>query len=124
LAETYMDLQLNEEKHLPDSRNEASVELSSVYPSGKEGGPYGTRKDTLLESVPLGVTTLTSPVVAPVGTVAVISELDSTLKAANMPLKLTLVASVRLVPRILTAAPTFPEAGSVFTNGPIPTDRL
>jgi hypothetical protein len=86
---------------------------------------YGTTwKGTLLKSVPLGVTTLTSPVVAPVGTVAVISELDATLKAANMPLKLTLLAPVRLVPRILMAAPTMLEPGWASTNGPRPTDRL
>lgn len=35
---------LNEEKHSPDSRGQASVELSSVYPLGEEGGPYGTLK--------------------------------------------------------------------------------
>jgi hypothetical protein len=29
----------------------------------------------------------------------------------------TLVAPVRLLPRILTAAPTLPELGSVSTNG-------
>jgi hypothetical protein len=34
------------------------------------------------------------------------------------------VAPVRLVPRMLTAAPTLPEAGSVSTNRPRPTDRL
>jgi hypothetical protein len=83
-----------------------------------------TRKATLLVSVPCGVTTLTLPVVAPVGTVVVISELETTLKAAAVPLNVTLVAPVRLVPRILTGFPTLPEVVCVSTNGPRPTDRL
>src|ERR1019366_10127521 len=99
--------------------------LRVLAESAPANWPYGsTRKDTLLESVPLGVTTLTSPVVAPAGTVVVISEPETTVKVAAAPLKLTLVAPVRLVPRMLTAAPTLPEAGSVSTKGPSPTDRL
>jgi hypothetical protein len=85
---------------------------------------YGTWKDTLLESIPLGVTTLTSPVLAPEGTLVLISELDTTVNLAAMPLKVTLVAPVRLVPRILMAVPTAPEEGCVSTNGPKPTARL
>jgi hypothetical protein len=85
---------------------------------------YGTWKGALLENVPPGVTTWTVPVVAPVGTVVVISELETTSKTAPVPSKLTLVAPVRLVPRILTVVPAEPEAGSVSTNGPKPTDRL
>src|ERR1039457_3674944 len=85
---------------------------------------YGTRNDTLLKSVPLGVTTWTSPVVAPAGMLVVISELDTTVKVAALPLKLTLVAPVRLVPRMLTVAPTFAAVGFVSTNGSRPTDRL
>jgi hypothetical protein len=53
---------------------------------GKEHGLYcRTRKGTLLESVPPGVTTWTLPVVAPTGTVVVIKELETTLKAAAAP---------------------------------------
>src|ERR1035438_249497 len=85
---------------------------------------YGMPKGTLLESVPPGVTTWTLPVVAPAGTVVVISEGDITVNTAAVLLKLTLVAPVRFVPRILTAAPTLPEAGSVSTNGPRPTDSV
>jgi hypothetical protein len=48
-------------------------------------GAYGTRKGTLLASVPLGVTTLTSPVVAPAGTVVVISVFETTWKTAAVP---------------------------------------
>jgi hypothetical protein len=86
---------------------------------------YGcTLNDTLLESVRLGITTRTFPVVAPAGTVVVIKYLDATVKAAAVPLKLTPVAPVRSLPRISTAAPTAPEVGRVSTNGPRPTDRL
>jgi hypothetical protein len=77
-----------------------------------------TRKFTLLESGPEGVTTTTGPVVAPAGMVVAISELETTVKVAAVPLNVTLVAPVRSVPRILTAAPTFPEAVWVSTNGP------
>jgi len=55
--------------------------------------------------------------------VVVISELETTVKTAAVPLKLTPVEQVRLVPRILTAAPTLPEVGCVSTNGPRPTDN-
>jgi hypothetical protein len=48
------------------------------------GQLYGsTRKGTLLESVPFGVSTWTFPLVAPVGTVVVISEGESTLSRAE-----------------------------------------
>jgi len=47
---------------------------------------YGTTwKGTLLESVPLGVTTLTAPVVARVGTVMLINELETTVNSAATP---------------------------------------
>jgi hypothetical protein len=47
---------------------------------------YGcTRKGTLLFSVPAGVVTVTVPVVAPEGTVVVISELETTVNAAAVP---------------------------------------
>jgi len=78
----------------------------------------------LLESVPVGVTTRTVPLVAPAGTLVTISELETTLKAAAVPLKLTAVEPVRLFPKMVTTAPVLPEAGSVFTNGPRPRDTL
>jgi hypothetical protein len=34
------------------------------------------------------------------------------------------IAPARFVPRIFTASPTLPEAGSASTNGPRQTDRL
>src|SRR5260370_26688051 len=80
-------------------------------------------KTTLLESVPLGVTTWTFPVVAPAGTPVLIAEDETALKAVATPLKLTLVVPVRPFPRILTLAPTLPAVGRVFTNAPRPTSR-
>jgi len=65
-----------------------------------------TRKAMLLDSGPPGVATSTVPVVAPAGTVVEISEGRTTVKTAAVPLKLTLVAPVRSVPRILTVTPT------------------
>ena len=57
-------------------------------------------------------------------TVVVISELETTVRVAAVPLNLTLDAPVRLVPRIVTTAPTLLEVGSVLTNGPNPVDSL
>jgi hypothetical protein len=73
-------------------------------------GLYGsTRKGTLLESVPVGVTTWTVPVVAPSGTVVEIAvPVELTVYVLALPLKVTLLAPVRSVPRISTAAPTLP----------------
>ena len=62
-------------------------------------------------SVFLGVTTLTVPVVAPVGTVLVVWVLDA-LKVASVPLKVTLVAPARLLPKMVNFIPTVPEIDS------------
>ena len=67
---------------------------------------------------------MTVPVVAPVGTVVVISELETTVNAAAAPWNVTLLAPVKFVPRIVTDEPTLPLVGAVSTNGPNPTDRL
>lgn len=83
-----------------------------------------TVKFTLLVRVPLEVTTCTFPVVAPVGTVVFISEAETTVNVAAVPLKLTLVAPLRFVPRITTALPTLPEVGTVLTNAASPVDSL
>jgi len=64
-----------------------------------------TRKTTLLSSVFLGVVTVTNPVVAPLGTVVLISVLEMTVNTAAVPSKLTLLALVRLFPKITTVAP-------------------
>jgi hypothetical protein len=77
-----------------------------------------------LVSVPLEIATVTLPVVAPAGTVAVISVAETTLKVAAVPLKRTLVAPVKLLPKIVTSAPTMPEPVRVSTKGFSPADRL
>jgi hypothetical protein len=78
----------------------------------------------LLVSLPFGVVTTTGPVVAPEGTVAVISVLDTKVNAAAAPLNVTLDAPVIFVPKIITDDPAPPEAVTVSTNAPSPTDNL
>jgi hypothetical protein len=97
--------------HLYSSLAKVSMVLAGVpanwLPFVKFGiwrpGHYGsTRNGTLLESVPLGVTTWTVPVVEPAGTVVAIWEFEITWKTAAVLLKLALVVPVRSVPRIST----------------------
>ena len=86
--------------------------------------PQGiTRNGLLLFSVPLVVVTVRKPVPAPAGTVVVIKVLETTLKTAPVPLKLTAVTAVNPVPKTLTDSSTLPEMGCVSTNGPSPRDR-
>jgi len=72
----------------------------------------------------LGPVTWIVPVDAPVGTVAVISEAETTVNAAAAPLKVTLVAAVRSVPKIKMDCPAVPEVGTGITNAPSPMDSL
>ena len=53
-----------------------------------------------LVTVPPGVVTVTVPLVAPFGTLAVICPSDVTVKSAEVPLNLTEVAPVKLPPMI------------------------
>ena len=69
--------------------------------------------------VPPGVATVTLPLAAPAGTVAVIWVPEFTVNVAAAPLKLTAVAPVRLVPVITTLVPAEPLAGlSPLSVGP------
>jgi hypothetical protein len=77
----------------------------------------------LLERAALGVTTWTFPVLALVGTVVSIRELDTTLKTAGVPSKVTLVVPVRLFPRMFTKVLVLPQVGLVFTNGARPIEN-
>jgi hypothetical protein len=70
-----------------------------------------TAKSPALVAVPSGVVTLIFPLVAPEGTVALICVLEATLKAADVPLKRTLVVPVKLLPVIVTDVPTGPMVG-------------
>jgi hypothetical protein len=86
---------------------------------------YGViRKFTLLLRLPMAVVTTTGPVVAPVGTVVLVSVAETTVNCAAVPLKLTAVEPVRLLPRITTAAPALPDVGSISTNELSPRDSL
>jgi hypothetical protein len=72
----------------------------------------------LLVAVPVGVVTLSGPVVAPAGTVAWIAVADVTVKVALVPLNATDVAPVKLVPLIVTVVPTGPHvAGGIGAIG-------
>ncbi len=57
------------------------------------------------------VVTAIFPVIAPVGTVAVICVSEFTVKVAEVPLKVTLLAWVSPVPVIVTEVPTGPFGG-------------
>ena len=64
-----------------------------------------------LVAVPLGVVTVIVPLVAPVGTVALIDVSELTTKLAEMPLNITDVAPVKWSPPIPTLAPAMPLPG-------------
>jgi hypothetical protein len=70
-----------------------------------------TSKRLALVKVVAGATTATGPVVAPEGTVPVTWLSESTVKLAPKPSKVTLVAPVKPLPVIVTAAPVGPEVG-------------
>jgi hypothetical protein len=70
-----------------------------------------TVKSVELEPVPTGLVTAILPLAARVGTMAVIRVLLSTLNVEEVPLKVTLLASAKLVPVIVTVAPSGPEVG-------------
>src|SRR5947207_3087177 len=70
-----------------------------------------TVKLPALLAVPPGVVTLIGPLVAPAGTVAVIAVAEPTVKLALVPLNSTAEAPVKLVPLMVTLAPTGPLAG-------------
>ena len=70
-----------------------------------------TVKLFVLVAVPLGVVTLTSPVVAPTGTVAWMVVSEVTVKVAPNALNVTAVAPVKFVPLIVTLVPTGPLVG-------------
>jgi hypothetical protein len=75
-------------------------------------GPAVTIKSVKLVKTVHPTLTTIFPVVAPVGTVAVIFVPDTTLKVvAGVPLKLTLVAPVRFAPVIVTIVPMGPLDG-------------
>ena len=76
------------------------------------GTPGVAVKFVALVAVPPGVVTAIGPVVAPVGTTAVICVLLLRVNVvAFVPLNWTLVTPLKFVPRIVTGVPTGPEFG-------------
>lgn len=72
-----------------------------------------TRNDRELVAVPAGVVTVMRPVLAPLGTVALINVSEATENVgAVTPLNVTLLASVKCVPVIDTLVPTGPLVGA------------
>lgn len=70
-----------------------------------------TRNDRELVAVPAGVVTAIGPVLAPLGTVALIDVSEMTEYVATTPLNVTAVAPVKCVPVIDTVAPAAPLVG-------------
>ena len=64
-----------------------------------------------LDPLPAGVVTLTVPVSAPVGTVAVMVESETTANAAAVLLKVMAVAPVNALPLMMTEDPTAADEG-------------
>jgi hypothetical protein len=104
--------------------DDAPVKFVPVITTGVPTGPLpgfiaeiagtgGVTVKALAEvPVPLGVVTLTVPVVVPLATVAVICVAVFTVNAeATVELNLTAVAPVKFVPVIVTDAPTGPLVG-------------
>lgn len=100
----------------------APVKLAPVIFTSVPAGPLvglnvdtmgGTETVKLLAevAVPFGVVTEICPVVAPAGIVVAIEVPELTVKLAAVPLKLTVEAPLKLVPVIVTAAPTCPLVG-------------
>jgi len=83
------------------------------------------RKMTLLVRVPVGVVTTTLPVVAPIGTTAVMYVSERTVKlVAVTPLNVTDVVPVSPCPRISAVWPTLPLGRTKVMNEPSPMFRL
>jgi hypothetical protein len=69
--------------------------------------------------------TVTAPVSAPAGTVAVMNVVPVSVNdLACTPPNLTTEELLKPCPMMPILAPSLPEVGCVSTNGPRPTDRL
>ena len=86
-------------------------------------------KLAVLVPVPPLVVTVSGPVVAPGGTAVTMDVLESTVKVvAGIPLNFTAVAPIKLLPAMVTVAPTPPVVGvklvTLGTAGVAPTVKL
>ena len=76
------------------------------------GGNGGVTVELVaLVAVPPGVVTAMGPLAAPLGTVAVICASEFTVNVAAVPLNVTAVAPVKLVPVMVTEVPGGPLVG-------------
>jgi hypothetical protein len=97
------------------SRRSPEAAASAILPRARMLCTQSTVKGTLLESVPLfRVTTSTVPVVAPVGTAVVISELETTVNVAALPLKVTPGRACQVGPQNLDSASGGPGGSLCF----------
>ena len=76
--------------------------LGAVVTTAGAWGAAETVNEAVLVPVPAGVVTATGPVVAPVGTVAVIWVSEVTVNVAVVPLNFTAVAPVKPLPVMVT----------------------
>src|SRR5206468_3186880 len=109
----------------------APVKLAPVTVTSVPGAPLvgekllmrgATVKALALVAVPPPVVTLMGPVVAPVGTVAVILVAELTLKVAVVTLNFTPVVPVKPLPVMVTLSPGAPPDGvkPVMAGAPLP----
>lgn len=75
------------------------------------GGGITVKLVALVTFTPPGKVTRIGPELAPPGTVAAIWAEELTVKVAARPLKVTLLAPVKLLPEIITLVPTAPVVG-------------
>src|SRR5438067_321136 len=75
------------------------------------GGNNSTLKSEVLVAVPADVVTVMRPVVAPFGTMVEICVSLPMVNVAVVPLNLTAVVPVKLIPVIVTPVPTAPAIG-------------
>jgi hypothetical protein len=84
-----------------------------------------TVNSTRLVPVPPEVVTEIGPEDAPTGTVAAIWDSEATVNEAGLPLKETAVATVKLVPVIVTRPPAGPLVGAnAATTGGSPDETV
>src|SRR5579862_7469337 len=83
-----------------------------------------TRNETLLVNVPVGVVTVTEPVVPPTGMVAVSNVSDLIVNGIEVPLSETFVVPVKPWPRMPNICPALVGLRTKATNGLSPTPKL
>jgi len=97
--------------------NSKVAEVEPVVPEGPEvivvsgGVVSSTVNDDELVPVPPAVVTEIGPVVAPLGTVAWISDAEMNVQLAGVPLNFTEIGEVKFEPRMSMLVPTGPLVG-------------